>query len=196
MWRGIRLRLVVPMIRSRQPPEYTARGVAVGLMWAFTPTFGVQMALTCIHWYVARTFFKKDFNVIMAMSWTWVTNLFTVAPAYYTFFLIGQIMLGRWHDLSGYQSFLTFWRTTMGDAGGDPASMEAWGTYFSVIVHGWGLAMAVGSVPIALVAYFIGYRWTLRAVRRWRSMRRRSAARTGGTGSAKPDGGAENPIGT
>ncbi len=194
MRRGLRLRLVIPMIRSRQPPEYTARGVAVGLMWAFTPTFGVQMALTCIHWYVARTFFKRDFNVIMAMSWTWITNLFTVAPAYYAFFLLGQVILGRWHDLSGYRSFLTFWRTAMGDAGGDPTSMEAWGTYFSVIVRGWGLAMAVGSVPIALLAYFVGYRWTLRAVRRWRSMRGRSAARAGG-GPAKPDGGSETRVG-
>ena len=69
--RLIRLRLVIPMVRSRQPPENTARAVAVGLFWAFTPTFGIQMALAAVHWYIARTVFRRDFSVIVAMAWTW-----------------------------------------------------------------------------------------------------------------------------
>jgi uncharacterized protein len=169
--RLMRLRLIIPMVRSRQPPENTARAVAVGLFWAFTPTFGVQMALSAVHWYIARTFFKRDFSVIVAMAWTWVTNIFTVPIAYYLFFLTGQIILGRWNDLSGYESFITFWRTAMGETGGDPTSLQAWETYFSVIVEGWGLAMLVGSLPIAVIGYFIGYYWTLRIVRRWRTIR-------------------------
>lgn len=173
----MRLRLVIPMIRSRQPPENTARAVAVGLLWAMTPTFGVQMALSCVHWYIARTFFKKDFNVVVAMAWTWVTNLFTLVPAYYTFFIAGQIMLGRWSDLSGYESFRKFWHTAMGD-GGDPTSLDAWQTYFAVIVEGWGLALLVGSIPFAILGYVVGYYWTLRIVKRWRIMRQeRSAAK-------------------
>ncbi len=174
--RMMRLRLVIPMVRSRQPPENTARSVAVGLFWAFTPTFGIQMALTVVHWYIARTLFRRDFNVIVAMAWTWVTNLFTVPIAYYTFFLTGQILLGRWNDLSGYESFITFWRTAMGDAGSDPTSLAAWETYFSVIVEGWGLALLVGSVPIAVVGYFVGYYWTLHLVRRWRAIRQEKRA--------------------
>lgn len=174
--RMMRLRLIIPMVRSRQPPEHTARAVAVGLFWAFTPTFGIQMALSGIHWYVGRTFFKRDFNVIVAMAWTWVTNLFTVPIAYYTFFLTGQIILGRWSDLSGYESFRKFWVTAMGESGGDPTSLAAWETYFSVIVEGWGLAMLVGSLPIALISYFVGYYWTLRIVRRWRAIRQEKRA--------------------
>ena len=174
--RGMRLRLIIPMVRSRQPPENTARAVAVGLFWAFTPTFGIQMALTAVHWYIARTFFKRDFSVIVAMAWTWVTNVFTVPVAYYTFFLTGQIMLGRWGDLSGYESFIKFWRTAMGETGGDPTSLTAWETYFSVIVEGWGLALLVGSLPIAFIGYFIGYYWTLRIVLRWRTVRQEKRA--------------------
>jgi uncharacterized protein (DUF2062 family) len=158
------------MIRSRQPPENTARSVAVGLLWAFTPTFGIQMALTCVHWYIARTFFNKDFNVVVAMAWTWVTNIFTVVPTYYLFFLIGQLLLGRWDDLSGYEGFQRFWHTAVGDAG-DPTSLEAWETYFSVIVKGWGLALLVGSIPFAAISYVVGYHWTLRIVKRWRLLR-------------------------
>lgn len=174
--RLIRLRLVIPMVRSRQPPENTARAVAVGLFWAFTPTFGIQMALAAVHWYIARTVFRRDFSVIVAMAWTWVTNLFTVPIAYYVFFLSGQILLGRWNDLSGYESFRTFWVTAMGETGGDPTSIAAWETYFSVIVEGWGLAMLVGSLPIAFVSYFVGYYWTLRMVRRWRVIRQEKRA--------------------
>ena len=169
--RLMRLRLVIPMVRSRQPPENTARAVAVGLFWACTPTFGIQMALSAVHWYVARTFFGRDFNVVVAMAWTWVTNLFTLPIAYYLFFLTGQILLGRWSDLSGYESFQKFWVTAMGDSGGDPTSLAAWETYFSVIVEGWGLALLVGSLPIAFISYFVGYYWTLRITRRWRAAR-------------------------
>ena len=174
--RLMRLRLVIPMVRSRQPPENTARAVAVGIFWALTPTFGIQMALSAVHWYIARTFFRRDFNVVVAMAWTWVTNLFTVPIAYYLFFLTGQILLGRWNDLSGYESFQTFWVTAMGEAGGDPTSLAAWNTYFSVIVEGWGLALLVGSLPLAFVGYFVGYYWTLHIARRWRVLRQEKRA--------------------
>jgi uncharacterized protein (DUF2062 family) len=174
--RLIRLRLVIPMVRSRQPPENTARAVAVGLFWALTPTFGIQMALSALHWYIARTFFRRDFSVVVAMAWTWVTNLFTLPIAYYIFFLTGQILLGRWDDLTGYASFQKFWITAMGETGGDPTSIAAWETYFSVIVEGWGLAMLVGSLPLAFIGYFVGYYWTLRIVRRWRVIRQEKRA--------------------
>ena len=169
--RLVRLRLVIPMFRARQPPEHMARSVAVGLLWALTPTFGIQMALTGIHWYIARTFFKRDFNVVVAMAWTWVTNLFTVPICYYLFFLTGQIMLGRWNDLTGYASFNRFWTTAIGTSGNDPTNLNAWKTYFSVIIEGWGLALLIGSIPFAIVGYFGGYYWTLRVVRRWRKAR-------------------------
>lgn len=164
------------MVRSRHPPEHTARAVAVGLFWALTPTFGIQMGLSFIHWYISRTFFNKDFNVVVAMAWTWVTNLFTLPPAYYMFFITGQLLLGRWTDLSGYESFQKFWHTAMGATGGDPTSFDAWATYFSVIIEGWGLALLVGSIPFAIAGYAGGYYWTLRIVRRWRHRRQEKRA--------------------
>lgn len=163
------------MVRSRQPPENTARAVAVGLMWAMTPTFGIQMGLSVVHWYIARTFFNKDFNVVVAMAWTWVTNLFTLVPAYYSFFVTGQIFLGRWDDISGYASFQKFWHTVMGQAG-DPTSFNAWETYFSVIIKGWGVAILLGSIPFAVIGYVAGYHWTLLLVKRWRHLRRQRRA--------------------
>ena len=187
-YRLLRLRLIIPMFRARQPAENTARAVAVGLFWAFTPTFGIQMGLTFIHWYCSRTFLKKDFNVVVAMAWTWVTNVFTVPICYYLFFLTGQILLGRWSDLTGYESFNKFWATAMGAAGSDPTSLQAWNSYFSIIIEGWGLALIVGSIPFALIGYVGGYYWTLSFVRRWRNKRaeRRRMRALGARQGSKP----------
>ena len=166
--RALRLKLYIPILRSRKMPEHTARSVAVGLLWAFTPTFGVQMWLTLIHWYVSRTFFGKDFNVVLAMAWTWVTNVFTVVPVYYVIFLLGQLCLGNWNDLTGYEGFQKFLKSAMIGPGG----LDSWSHNFAIIVEGWWLKMVVGSVPVAALAYIIGYRWAMKLVLRWRSLRR------------------------
>jgi hypothetical protein len=49
--RGVlRYRLIVPLKRRRHSPEYTARGVMIGLFWAFTPMVGIQMYLVSMTW--------------------------------------------------------------------------------------------------------------------------------------------------
>ncbi len=176
VWGGLkrtfRWRLVLPLIRSRHAPEHSARAVAVGLFWAFTPTFGVQMALCCLHWWVSRTFLGRDFNVVVAMAWTWVTNVFTVGPVYYACFLIGQVLLGNWSDLTGYRGFAEFLHTLRGAAGVVPFDGNPWHAFFRSVVRGWGLSIVVGSVPVAVLAHVLGYQLSLRAVRRWRRRRR------------------------
>lgn len=47
-------RLIAPLVRGKHPPEYTARGTAVGLLIAFTPTLGVQMELVFLLWVIIR----------------------------------------------------------------------------------------------------------------------------------------------
>lgn len=189
--RAARLRLVLPLVRSRQEPEQSAHAVAVGLFWAFTPTFGVQMALCCLHWWVSRTFFGRDFNVVVAMAWTWVTNLFTVGPVYYVCFLLGQVLLGNWSDLSGYRSFVGFLAEFGGSSVPGLVDGDLWGAFFRLVVQSWGLSTVVGSVPVALVVAAVGHQLALRAVRRWRSRRRRRGARRGAHGGAH--GGAPGP---
>ncbi len=109
-WEGMkrltRYRLIVPIKRSKHPPTYTAHGSLVGLAWAFTPLVGIQMYLVFMTWVIGRKVFKYDFNLIVALAWTWVTNVATMLPTYYIFYITGQIMLGRWNDISGYQSFV------------------------------------------------------------------------------------------
>ena len=57
-WRKLRTlivrRLIIPLFRSPHPPEYTARGVFVGVLIALTPTVGVQMMIIPVIWLPLR----------------------------------------------------------------------------------------------------------------------------------------------
>ena len=55
-------RLLIPIIRSPHPPEYTARGVAIGTMWAMTPLVGIQMWLVSMTWLFYKKFLKTSFS--------------------------------------------------------------------------------------------------------------------------------------
>jgi len=121
-----RYKLVIPMKRSPHSPEHGARGVMIGLMWGLTPTVGIQMVFCLLTWVIAKRFFKWDFSLIISLAWTWTTNVITLVPAYYLFFLTGQVMLG-WCSLyrvTQEDRFLTAavdaanWLLTVQDADG------------------------------------------------------------------------------
>ena len=168
--RWLRYRFVIPVQRSRHPPQYTARGVAVGLFWAMTPTVGIQMMFVLAHWLAVRRFAPRwDFNVIHAMAWTWVTNFATVLPAYYLFYVTGQVILGRWDDLTGYGGFVEHRDASIvEDPTTDYLPGASWflETFYEgiAILASLGLAMLVGCPPYAVAAAWIGYVWSLKLV--------------------------------
>jgi len=176
-WRqGLRLlryRLVVPLLRSPHPPEHTARGVMVGLAWALTPTIGIQMYAVFLTWLIARKLFNWDFNVVVGAAWTWTTNVFTMLPCYYAFYVTGQIMLGHGGDIFGYASFVGAWERAFG---ADLGFWDGLATYIAVMARDWGVAMLVGSVPWAIGGGWLGYVLGLRYARR-RQERRQARRR-------------------
>lgn len=186
----MRYRMVVPLKRTRHPPEYVARSVAVGLFWAMTPSVGIQMACVLFHWLAVRRIPRWDFNVVHAMAWTWVTNMFTLLPIYYMFYVTGQVLLGRFDDLTGYRGFLKLWDTSFaaadGAASGFVDSAATFWVYVDVIFAGWGLAMLVGCIPYAVVSAWLGYRWSLNLIVHHRAARfaRHHPPPHGGSGEA------------
>ena len=59
------------------PPVETARGVAVGLVSAMNPFVGIQMALVGAFWAFQKLVLPNwRFNLIAALAWTWVTNIY------------------------------------------------------------------------------------------------------------------------
>ena len=117
--RASRFRLVIPLKRSVHSPEHIARGVAVGMAWALTPTVGIQMGFCFATWVIARRLFKWDFHLLVSLAWTWMTNFITLLPSYYLFFLTGQLLLGRFDDLSGYNEFILSYEKHVAAAGLD-----------------------------------------------------------------------------
>ncbi len=164
-----RYRLVVPILRGKHSPEYTARGVFVGLFAAMTPTVGVQMPIVLAVWVVTRTLRPSwDFNVIVGMAWTWVTNIFTLAPLYYVFLVTGRMMLGHWDSLGGYGEFAdTLAELLRTDAGW----LETMWIYVVGVFEVWGVPMFLGSIPWAILSAWLGYRWSLRLILRFRARR-------------------------
>jgi uncharacterized protein (DUF2062 family) len=166
--RAVRFRLIIPIMRSRHSPEHTARGVMVGLICACLPSPVGQMGIALAVWVVARRLFKWDFSLIQGLAWTWTTNVFTALPCYYGFFLTGQILLGRWDDLTGYESFIAVFAAAISGEAGLVDSIKAIG---KVLVLDWGLAMWVGSLPWAALFGWLGYRLALRFVFAYRLAR-------------------------
>lgn len=164
-----RHRLIVPLKRSSHPPEHSARGILIGLVWGLTPTVGIQIIGVSLTWLVARRLFGWNFNYLIALAWTVVTNPLTLLPLYYVFYVTGELMLsGGLGGLGGYQAFVGLWDRTFAP---DTSWSEEVGTYFSVIVRDWGLRLFLGSIPYAALAAAIGYWWGLRFVVRYRRAR-------------------------
>ncbi len=185
----VRHRLIIPLKRSPHPPEHSARGILVGLVWGLTPTVGIQIIGMSLTWFVARRVFNWNFNYLVALAWTIVTNPLTFLPLYYVFYVTGKLILGD-GDVNGvdeYQAFVGLWDRTFAP---DTSWSEEVATYFSVIVRDWGLKLFVGSIPYAAVAAAIGYWWGLRFVVRYRRARlalrlKRHGKRAQSTATAK-----------
>jgi uncharacterized protein (DUF2062 family) len=157
----LRRRFMLPLLRARHAPEQAARGSMVGLAWAFTPTFGLRMPLVLLTWMIARRLFGWEFNLLLGLAWTWTTNALVTVPVYYMFYVTGQIMLGRWHDLSGFAAFQDLWAPLLQ---GDLAQILN-------LLLAWGLVLWLGALPWSVLMGYLGYRYTHRLLRGRRALR-------------------------
>jgi uncharacterized protein (DUF2062 family) len=172
--------LIVPLKRSPHPPEHSARGVMMGLFWAFTPLIGIQMYIVFFVWLMARKFEQFSFNLIIALAWTWVTNIFTMVPTYYVFYITGKFIIDPGNVQLGYAAFLKEWEGVLRNSEG------VFGTFIAGSEHLFrrqGVPLLVGSLPFSFGFAWLGYVCTLRFVKRRRlrlalRSRKRLAIRT------------------
>lgn len=152
------LRLIKPLIHSNAAPEYKARGVAIGLAWSMTPLVGIQMALVAFTWGLAKKL-KWGFSLPLALAWTWITNVVTLVPIYYIFYVCGQILRGHWHDISGYQSLgRLIEHVFLSDA----SWLVQFKEFLKLFVQDWGISMFIGCIPFIIGGYIAGYKLTLK----------------------------------
>ena len=164
----LRLKLVVPLLRSKKPPEFTARGAMVGMGWAMTPLVGVQMYFVFLTWLFTRRFFRWDFSLPIGLAYTWVTNVFTMVPFYYGFYVTGKIIMGEFAERTTYGKFASLLKNTLKEDG----FIEAMKTSLNILIKDWGVAMMIGSIPWIIMGGWAAYQGTLYVVRK-RDVRRR-----------------------
>jgi uncharacterized protein (DUF2062 family) len=174
----VRRRFVVPFLRRDRSPEFSARGVSAGLLVGLTPTLGIHLLLVLTLWAAARKFFpQKKFSLLVAMAWTCVMNPLTAAPLYYLFLVTGRMILGGGESMGAYRTFSEQFEAALAPGAGWLET--AWVFVGSGFDRFW-LPMLVGSVPWAILAAYVGYRWSLwfiRARRRRQAVRAPEAAR-------------------
>ncbi len=175
--RPVRYKLIIPLKRSRHSPEHTARGVMVGIFWAMTPFFGIQMALVLGTWLFTNKFFRWDFSLINGLAWTWVTNVFTLLPAFYLFFITGNLMLGAEESISSYQQFAEVWKNSFNSPDGGWEAVTHW---FETMINGWGLPMLLGSIPLSIFSAWMAYVLSLKFVSKYQERRARAMFRKPG----------------
>lgn len=157
----------MPIFRSPHTPEYTARGVAIGVFWGLTPTVGLQTGAVLGTWYVAKRALRAPSSLLQAILWASVNNPLTMIPMYYGFYLTGLWMMGSAEAAPAYAAFVRVW-----DRPGIGLMQHVSETLRSV-----GLPMLLGCLPYASVGSFVSYRWALALARRRRDrLRRRRVA--------------------
>jgi uncharacterized protein (DUF2062 family) len=135
------------------------------------PFVGIQMALVGGFWALQRFLFPKwRFNIIPALAWTWVTNVFTVPIVYYIFLITGRLMLGRWDQSLGFEEFSIKLEELLLIGGG---SLTAVWDITLTMIDLWGLPLFLGCIPWAVLTGWIGYSWTLKFQERRQSNRRK-----------------------
>ena len=167
-------KLIEPLHQSKHSAEHTARGVFFGLLVALTPTVGVQMFMVFGIWLLVRRIRPSwDFSLVIALAWTWVTNVATAPPLYYLYIVSGRILLGHWDDLQGYEVFTQRLAHTMPvDAGW----IETAWLYVKNLFEIFGVSLFVGCLPWMVLGAWAGYVWSLRVVVRVRRVRERRAS--------------------
>ena len=166
--RLIKKRLVVPILRSPQPPEYTALGVAIGTMWSMTPLVGIQMWLVSITWFFYKKVRKKSFSLPLGLAFTWISNVFTLVPIYYVFYVTGQMIMGNWDSISGYSHLKEIIHQTFMS---ELSFIEEWILFFKLLLQDWGLAMIIGCIPWMAIGYWMGNKLTLQLLKDYHLLR-------------------------
>lgn len=158
-------RLVVPIYRALHEKDITIRGVTVGIFIAMTPLVGIQMSIVLAVWFLQKLLLPKwRFNVIIAIAWTWTTNVFTAPPLYYIYILTGNLMLGRGIIRQDFGEFTSHLTELFQDDSATSYSPIIEAT--SLIYDRWGTPLLLGSVPWTLLVTWLAYLWIKKLMNR------------------------------
>jgi len=141
---------IAPLVSSLHPPWYDARGVSIGLVVGFAVPVGAQ--------FVALAFLRSflQFNLIIALGFSFVSNPFNMIPLYYGYYCLGAFVLGKnvAMDLSVFQKLMHpisestyFWE-----------AMAAFANLSKEFLTAWIVAAIILSVTSGIIGYVVTHR--------------------------------------
>jgi uncharacterized protein len=159
----IRNSLVVPLIASRHPPWYDARGVSLGLAVGFGVPLGAQFIVLGL----LRSLYR--FNLIIALAFSFVSNPLTMIPVYYGYYRLGAFVLGK----TTAMDFSVF-RRLMSPISDSAYSWEATAAFANLgkdLLTTWIVAAIFLSVTFGIIGYAVTYKiQQMRCIRKARKM--------------------------
>ncbi len=167
--RLIRYKLFIPLKRSKQPPQHASRGVAVGMFWAMTPFFGAQMFLVFVTWLFFSKLMRWDFALIPGLAWTWITNIFTLLPFFYAFYLTGLLVMGDIGNAGGYGVFVSIFENSTQNA--DAGIWDRLVAWVNVFISEIGIPFSIGSAIWAVGGAWLSYWLSMRFIVQYRKRR-------------------------
>jgi uncharacterized protein len=154
----LRERFLAPLIRSKHPPWFDARGVSLGLLVGFGCPVGAQ----CISLVVLRMVFR--FNFVAAFAFSWVTNPFTFVPMYYGYYYLGSVILGRPDILS--QEAFTEQLKPLVHADHFWDSLQAFAYLGGDMLLRWLVTGLLFAIPASILGYIVTMRYQRMRCRR------------------------------
>ncbi len=163
------------MLRGRHQPVLVARATAIGLFWAFTPTFGLRMPLVFASWLMLRHIARCDFTLVIGLAWTWLTNALVTLPLYFGFYVTGKILLGDPGGILGFADFRALWAPL---AAADLDWQQRLYRLAASFFGEWGFTLWLGALPWAFAAATLGYLATFKILRHRRNLHLKRAKAT------------------
>lgn len=153
------------ILRQRGSPEAIARGMALGLIIAFSPTVGIQLIMALL----LATMLNA--NRLAAVIPVFLTNVFTVPAVYGFTYAVGNLLLpGRYRSTEKVRRLL--WEFSRRVRHGEFASWHETFSEFLRLGNELFWPMLVGGLAVGLVGAAVSYPATVWAVRRYRRRRK------------------------
>ena len=139
-----------PLVLSRHPPWFDARGVAMGLLIGLLIPVGGQIAtLTAL-----RIVFR--FNYVASLAFSLVSNPLNMIPLYYGYYCLGSFILGTSVTMN-FELFQKLMNPIMDQAYFWEAISEFMRLGWEILIR-WFVAAVVLSVVFTPLGYFVTLR--------------------------------------
>lgn len=140
-------KVVEPLVLSRNPPWFDARGVAAGLLVGFGIPMGGHTAMLLFLRLLVR------FNFVVSIGVSCVINPLTIVPLYYGYYCLGSFLLGKPAELN--RELFEAALDPIVSQGHSLAALRAFADLSGDIITRWITAAALVALVMGIAGYVI-----------------------------------------